>query len=353
MTAEKPTYFIGIHRKRSKTPMTSSQPFCNTLARERGLDPAGYAGACDLFVAFELPLPWPYDLWRSAGMPEEVRRLIEVWYGDPDTPRPRLRPLAVAPDPETSSPDRRRVMVHRRPPAPFAAFTKEEYRLPEAKLGPLIWALLLEPETLNAFEAYREPHRSTHDLLICTHGAVDAACAKFGFPLYRALRNRAEAITEDQVRVWRVTHFGGHVFAPTLLELPSGRYWAYLDGEAPEQLLMRTGAVENLCGHYRGWAGLDSSFLQAAEREVWQLEGWAWLDYEKRGVTLERGEQVPYLDENAWEVVRLEFRRPDSTAGAYEAHVELAESIVTPSSTGDEEGHAYPQYRVTWLKLLT
>lgn len=62
MTAEKPTYLIGIHCKRSKTPMTSSQPFCNTLARERGLDPAGYAGACDLFVAFELPLPWPYDL---------------------------------------------------------------------------------------------------------------------------------------------------------------------------------------------------------------------------------------------------------------------------------------------------
>lgn len=327
----------------------TSQPFCNLSARDKGLDPIGYAGACDLFITFELPLPWPYDLWRSAGVPEEVRRLIEVWYSDPATPRPRLRPLAVAPDPEYSSPERRRVMVHRRPEGPFADFTKEEYRLPEAKLGPFIWALLLEPETLGAFDPYREPPANTRDLLICTHGAVDAACAKFGFPLYRALRNAAQ----DGVRVWRVTHFGGHVFAPTLLELPSGRYWAYLDGEAPEQLLTRTGDVGALYGHYRGWSGLDSSFLQAAEREVWRREGWGWLDYEKRGVTLERSEPVPDLGENAWESVRLDFRRPDGTAGAYEARVELAPSIVTPHSTGSEEGYAYPQYWVTGLKLLT
>lgn len=328
--------------------MTVTKPFCNTLARERGLDPIGYAGACDLFVTFELPLPWPYDLWRGAGMPKEITKLIEVWYGDPDTPRPRLRPLAVAPDPDYSSPGYRRVMVHRRPSAPFADFTKEEYRLPEAQLGPFVWALLLEPETLGAFEVYRELEQNTRDLLICTHGAVDAACAKFGFPLYRALRGAAP----EEVRVWRVTHFGGHVFAPTLLELPAGRYWAYLEGDAPAQLLSRTGDVAGLYGHYRGWSGLDSSFLQAAEREVWRLEGWGWLDYEKRGVTLGRGERVPDLDEHAWEAVRLEFRRPDGTAGAYEAHVELAPSITTPHSTSSEEGYAYPQYRVTWLNRV-
>lgn len=326
----------------------TSQSFCNLSARDKGLDPIGYAGACDLFVTFELPLPWPYDLWRSDGMPEEVRRLIEVWYGDPNTPRPRLRPLAVAPDPVYSSPEHRRVMVHRRPSAPFTNFAKEEYSLPEAQLGPFIWALLMAPNELPAFEAYREPDRPTRDLLICTHGAVDAACAKFGFPLYRSLRNRAQ----DGVRVWRVTHFGGHVFAPTLLELPAGRYWAYLEGEALAQLLARTGDVSGLYGHYRGWSGLDSSFLQAAEREVWRLEGWAWLDYEKRGVTLGRGERVPDLDEHAWEAVRLEFRRPDGTAGAYEAHVELAPSVVTPHSTSSEECYAYPQYQVTWLNRV-
>jgi hypothetical protein len=328
--------------------MSLTRPFCNLLARQRGLDPVGYAGACDLFVTFELPLPWPYDLWRSPRMPAEVRRLIEIWYGDPDTPRPRLRPLAVAPDPDTSSPERRRVMVHRRPPGLFADFLKEEYRLPEAELGPLIWALLMQPDELPAFGAYREPPRHTRDLLICTHGAVDAACAKFGFPLYRRLR----ALAGDGVRVWRVTHFGGHVFAPTLLELPAGRYWAYLDGTAPEQLLTRTGDLMGLYGHYRGWSGLDGGFLQAAEREVWRREGWAWLDFDKRGVTLARGERVPDLDEPAWERVRLEFRRPDGTAGAYEARVELDTPVVTRGSTASEEDYPYPQYKVTQLTPL-
>jgi len=78
---------------------TVTRPFCNILAREKGLDPAGYAGSADLFVTFELPLPWPRNVWRGEGMPAEVTKLIEVWYGDTETSRPRLRPLAVAPDP--------------------------------------------------------------------------------------------------------------------------------------------------------------------------------------------------------------------------------------------------------------
>lgn len=256
-----------------------------------------------------------------------------------------MRPLAVAPDPAYSVPGERLVMVHRRPEGPFAHFVGERYRLPEARLGPLIWALLLEPETLGAFKRYREPEQSTRDLLVCTHGAVDAACAKFGFPLFRRLR----AAAPDGVRVWRVTHFGGHVFAPTLLELPSARAWGYLEGDAAAQLLSLTGDVERLCGHYRGWAGLDSSFLQAAEREVWRREGWGWLDVKKRGLTLARGGALLEAGESAWERVRLEFWRPDGTAGAFEAHVELAPSVTTPHSTTSKEDYAYPQYRVAQL----
>jgi hypothetical protein len=222
---------------------TTPTPFCNVLAREKGLDPVGYAGACDLFVTFELPLPWPYGLWKSAGMPGEIRKLIEVWYGGTDVPRPRLRPLAVAPDPVSSSPGFRRVMVHRRPEAPFADFAKDEYLLPETELGPFVWTLLLDPDELPAFEVYREPSRDTRDFLICTHGAVDAACAKFGFPLYRELCRHRGARGGTEVRVWRVTHFGGHVFAPTLLELPAGRYWAYMEGDRPARLVARSGDV--------------------------------------------------------------------------------------------------------------
>lgn len=186
-------------------------------------------------------------------------------------------------------------------------------------------------------------------LYVCTHGAVDAACAKFGFPLYRELCGYRGAREGTEVRVWRVTHFGGHIFAPTLLELPAGRYWAYMEGDRPARLVARSGDVGDFYGHYRGWSGLDSSFLQAAEREVLRREGWDWLGYAKRGVTISQGELVPELEEHAWAQVRLEFSRPDGTEGAYEARVELGTPVLTRASTADEEDYPYPQYRVTRL----
>ena len=66
-------------------------------------------------------------------------------------------------------------------------------------------------------------------VLVCTHGVRDPCCAKWGMPVYEALRARAPA------RVWQCSHLGGHRFAPTFLTLPSGLLWARtgLDELAP------------------------------------------------------------------------------------------------------------------------
>lgn len=116
--------------------------------------------------------------------------------------------------------------------------------------------------------------------MVCKHGTVDAARAKFGYPLYKYLRKNHAS---DELRVWRVSHFGGHVFAPTLMDMPLSHYWAYVEEEQAAQIIQRSGNVRDLRGHYRGWAGLDNSFLQAAEREMWQCEGWDWFAYQKFG----------------------------------------------------------------------
>jgi hypothetical protein len=310
--------------------------FCNVLAREKGLDPIGRAGVADRFIALEVPLPWPRGLWRSEAVPPEVRELLQIWYGEGAERRPRLRPLAVAPeDPE---PGRRRVLSYERPDGWFADYAKREYLVPDHQAGALIWALLLAPERLSAFDAHRV-ERSTRDIMVCTHGTTDAACAKFGYPIYESLKR---SFGDETTRIWRVSHFGGHVFAPTFLELPAGRYWAYMDSGAPERLLARDGAVRSLYGHYRGWSALESGFLQAAEREAWMREGWAWLDAKKRGRTLSRDP----ADTPTWAEVRLEFLRPDGSAGAYEARVEVDDVIETPPSTGHDVPHPYEQYRV-------
>lgn len=328
-----------------------STDFCNVVAREKNLDPGGYAGVADIFITLEMPLPWPRNLWQSEQLPDELRRLVELWLQPADavwpfvaTPRPRLRPLAVVPDPESARRGYRRVMVHRRPRGRFADFNKTEYLLPEEGVGPFFWALLMEPSDLPSFERYREAPRTTRDLLVCNHGSVDAACAKFGYPLYEALQAHAP----EGVRVWRVSHFGGHVFAPTLLELPAGRYWAYIDGDKPTRLLTRQGDVRDFYGHYRGWSGLEHSFLQAAEREALMREGWAWLDYAKSGVTVAQDD----ADEPSWAEVRLDFESADGRGGAYKAYVEREAAVATPSSTGDDKLYRYPQYRVTALDRI-
>lgn len=317
--------------------------FCNVLAREKGLDPIGYAGVADCFIALELPLPWPRALWQSGALPQEVRDLIELWYGDTATPRPRLRPLVIAP--EVPTPGRRRVLYFERPQGMFASYHKREYLLPEAQSGALIWALLLTPERLADYDRYLID-QPTRDIMVCTHGSVDAACAKFGYPIYQNLKR---SFADETTRIWRVSHFGGHVFAPTFLELPAGRYWAYMDSGKPEQLLACGGEVQALYGHYRGWSALESGFLQAAEREAWMREGWPWLSYPKCGLTLA---QDP-AEEPSWAEVRLEFVRPNGSAGAFEARVELGTTIETLPSTGYDETYVYPQYKVTHLERVS
>jgi len=64
--------------------------------------------------------------------------------------------------------------------------------------------------------------------LVCTHGKHDRCCAKFGRPLYDAVRDQAE----DEW-VWQSSHVGGDRFAGNLVVVPDGAYYGRVEpGEA-------------------------------------------------------------------------------------------------------------------------
>lgn len=329
---------------------TAVKTYCNVLAMQKGLDPAGYAHDFGDAIIAEIPLPWKKSIYQEAGaLPQEIIDLMALWLqryhegqGYPH------RPLMVAPDHQYSREGYRRVMFYTRQSSAIASFDKIEYSVPEMELGALIWALYEARDELPKFEIYRTPEAdSTRDLLVCTHGTVDAACAKFGYPLYKYLRQQH---TSDDVRVWRVSHFGGHVFAPTMMDMPIGHYWAYVEQEQAAQIVQRVGDVSALRGHYRGWAGMEDGFMQAAERDMWQREGWAWFDYLKTGTVLAKDTSQ---EESAWMEVCVQFASSDETVrGAYEARVELHQPVETPHTTGHEGTYAYPQYVVTRLKKV-
>ncbi|MGH3061784.1 MAG: sucrase ferredoxin, partial [Gaiellaceae bacterium] len=54
-------------------------------------------------------------------------------------------------------------------------------------------------------------------LVVCTHGKRDRCCAKYGQPLYDALRRETET-----GHVWQSTHVGGDRFAGNVVVLPQG-----------------------------------------------------------------------------------------------------------------------------------
>lgn len=323
--------------------------YCNVTAQALELDPAGYAVSFRQVTFIETPLPWRRSIYTEAGqLPQEFLDLWALWrqrYQETGIYDNRL--LLVAPDDAYAEAGHRRVMHFSSPPGPFAHFVRQEYLVPEAQTGALLWNLYEAPEALPQFERYRVPSPAgSRDLLVCTHGTVDVACAKFGYPLYRYLRQDfAGQAGHRDLRVWRVSHFGGHVFAPTLIDMPIGHSWAYVDQDQATRILLRDGQVSQLRGHYRGWAGLEESFAQVAECEMWQKQGWRWCSYAKRA-------EIRHQDpgpEPQWAEVDICCQLPGGTEQSYRFRVEVAGAVATVPSTGYAKAYSYPQYKASLL----
>jgi hypothetical protein len=309
---------------------------CSVVSQSLQEDPIGVAGAWDLVIMMELPLPWPKELWRANGFPRGL-------YDQAVAARERglnLTFLCVAPDPAYAVPGRRRVLLMRKPGAPFARYDRAEYLLPEDQLLRFFTELFSgeDPEAV-----FRVDSGAERDLFVCTHGSVDAACGKFGFPIYQTLRDQYAAPSAGRLRVWRVSHFGGHRFAPTVLDYPEGRCWAHLNPTILDQVVRHEGPISALRMHYRGWGGLSTPFEQVAERAIWEREGWAWIDYLKAGWIRHKSPDGERAE------LTIAFRSPDGqVSGRYEATVEISHRLSTLGRTGGAL-MAAPQYRVTQL----
>jgi hypothetical protein len=103
--------------------------------------------------------------------------------------------------------------------------------------------------------------------LVCTHGKHDRCCAKFGRPLYDAVREQVEPGW-----AWQSSHVGGDRFAGNLVVLPDGAYYGRVDPSDSwpviESVLDRR--VHLPC--YRG-RSLEGFAAQAAEIAVRSASG--------------------------------------------------------------------------------
>ena len=312
---------------------------CCVVSKANGEDPAGSATPFDRCLMVEVEAPWEGDVTDSRLFPEGLREVVAGARG-----RGLLDKFtAIMPDPEYSREGHTRFLHFRKPPGPFARYEKDDFLVPDADLVVAVEALFAGQEGLARFERYRQETSRVREIMVCTHGSRDACCGKFGFPFYYTLRQ--EYAAPETLRVWRSSHVGGHRFAPTLMDLPEGRYWGRLEPEAVENFVLRGGSASDLARFYRGWAGLGTKFEQIAEREILAREGWAWTERPKTGRVLRK-------DDGRVEV-RIEYEAPDgSLPGAYEATVQPTGSVPTLESSGTAPLSEVELYGVTRLKRV-
>jgi len=85
--------------------------------------------------------------------------------------------------------------------------------------------------------------------LVCTNGKRDQCCAIRGRPVAAAI---AAATDWD---TWECSHLGGHRFAATMMLLPTGDMFGWVDPEVALEVVKRFDAGQLMLSHYRGQAG--------------------------------------------------------------------------------------------------
>lgn len=95
-------------------------------------------------------------------------------------------------------------------------------------------------------------------LLVCTHGRHDPCCAIWGRPVANALAARYPAET------WECSHVGGDRFAPNLVVLPQGYYFARVPPDDAADVVARLSAGRLATGYLRGRSALPLP-VQAAQ----------------------------------------------------------------------------------------
>jgi hypothetical protein len=309
---------------------------CAAASAAAGEEMIGTVWAPDGLALVETPLPWspnPREQFGSAAT-AALRRAWDRGF--------KAGMLAIAPDDACSRPAATRVLWYRHPLGAMSSYTKQEYVVPRGKAGALV-ASLLDGAGDGRWAAFRDDHEG-RDLLVCTHGTVDACCGKFGFPAYRLMREAA-ACTEG-VRVWRASHFGGHRFAPTVLDMPEGRYWGRLDDRAMEAVVRRCSPPGVLYHHYRGWAGAPEH-MAIVERELLMRFGWRWTRF------IIDAEIVGHDAVTGRSEVRVAYRDTQGAdEGVFLATV-VRTGLVELSGCGLAAGHEAAQYRVMHLTRQT
>ncbi len=227
---------------------------CSVFTNLLSVNPAGTAISAECVIVVDTPLAWPKPVFRHEHLDglesESLDRLGRKVRVLASNPRPGHEPSVYA--------------FRRTSGGTVAA------RLPlEGRSA---------AETVDSLTAGDDP-RSTEGaedfdpraILVCTQGSHDVCCGAEGSRLAKKIENDSRFA---EVTVFRVSHTGGHRFAPTAMTFPDGRMWAYADTELLAAAMNHTGKPADFAGRCRGSWEAPTPAGMAAEVAVWAQGDW-------------------------------------------------------------------------------
>ena len=244
---------------------------CAEHAVSIGVDPGGSCTAANALAVIEVPLPWPKPVFGHELL-QGLKSMMTLAIGPTRVlaavPRDRSRPAPVSGDV--------RVTLFMRD---TESMKGQMFEVPGNE------------GLLRLFDQLGDQHPTRADgriaqlapdsaVLVCTQGSHDVCCGSAG----SRFANELEAEDPD-LAVYRVSHTGGHRFAPTAMTLPSGRMWAGLDTQSMLSILDQSGNTAELAPRCRGWWGAPTGAAQVAERALFAARGWQ-FDQTPREVTV-------------------------------------------------------------------
>ena len=187
--------------------MTADPParfFCSESSRGRHEQIFATAPAIDVWFLLEYHGRWGPEALPVTELPSDVRAQLQRFTRE--VPRSRLLLIRQS---HVQRPGIQLFVVQSREQNPASV---------RFELSCYQDLLELTPELLlTSGQAHPDPL-----LLVCTHGKHDKCCAKFGFPMYQALRETAGA------QVWECSHVGGDRFAANVIGMPQGAYYGHV-----------------------------------------------------------------------------------------------------------------------------
>lgn len=303
---------------------------CSRANRLSGEDPVGTVTPAEQLVLVQVPRPWERSAVSTPHAPPGLAPACA------DAARRGVHATLLLFDgDEVPDPGAVRVVHLRRPPDGARRYEQRAFRAPAAGVAELV-ARLLAGEDAEAVRGAVRAEAAPRELYVCTHAGRDACCGTYGDAAYRVLRERH---ARPGLALWRVSHLGGHRFAPTVLEAPDAHVWGKLTPEGLSAIVERDAEPSTLAGSYRGWYGVPKA-AQPVERAVFGAVGWAWLGAVVRARLTEAAGATR---------VELAGDLPDGRTVRAVADVVAGEPVMTPTSCG-QDPVSVPQHVVRWLE---